>query len=267
MHNVLRCDGIGRPIDWRYLATEATKEEQDAYLLSFGSYQRPEALRLLMHAVLSPGHCLRLFADWFDTCDAPWPWRSSFRGALRKAFDTVSLEEVLGPEALAFYNALPDQVPIWRGCERGRERGLSWTTDKALAEKFAVGVRCGNARPTVVSAEIPKQHVFSVNVEREESEVVVDYRRLRKIHIEALEARDIERITAEEQKRWQRDVELNREIMEALVPDNARSAIIQWIRSRAVESSTPQNCSDLTKEFERGDSVTRREFCLNGQAA
>jgi hypothetical protein len=74
------------------------------------------------------------------------------------------------------------RVPIWRGSERGHERGLSWTTDRAVAEKFARGMRCVNKYPRLVSAEIPKQHIFAVYQSREESELVVDPGRLRKLH-------------------------------------------------------------------------------------
>jgi hypothetical protein len=78
-------------------------------------------------------------------------------------------------------DALPPIVSVWRGCERGRERGLSWTTDRAVAEGFAEGKRYANKSPTLVQAEIPKQHIFVVFIDRSESEIVVDPRRLRKL--------------------------------------------------------------------------------------
>jgi hypothetical protein len=73
--------------------------------------------------------------------------------------------------------------PVYRGCERGRERGLHWTTDRAVAEKFAGGRRCINPHPTLVQALIPKRHILAVFVNREENEIVVDPRRLRKLLI------------------------------------------------------------------------------------
>jgi hypothetical protein len=100
---------------------------------------------------------------------------------LRGACRTVKLADHLGPEESAFYDALPPVVPIWRGCEFGRARGISWTTDWAIAEKFARGVRCINKWPTLASAKIPKQHIFGIFVRRQESEIAVDFRRLRNV--------------------------------------------------------------------------------------
>jgi hypothetical protein len=119
-------------------------------------------------------------------CDAPWAYRTYLTEELRIGLAKVSLSEVLGPDELIFYSALPDQVAIWRGCERGRERGLAWTIDRAVAEEFARGKRCVNKHPTLASAEIPKQHIFGVFLDREESELAIDPRRLRKLRAEPL---------------------------------------------------------------------------------
>jgi hypothetical protein len=45
-----------------------------------------------------------------------------------------------------------------------------------IAEGFALGKRCSNSTPTLVSAEIPKQHIFAVFTGRKESEIVLDPR-------------------------------------------------------------------------------------------
>ena len=81
-------------------------------------------------------------------------------------------------------SSLDAEVPIYRGCEKGCERGLHWTIDRAVAAAFAEGKRCGNRNPTLVSAYIPKEHVFAVFLNRKEQEIVADYRRLRRLKIE-----------------------------------------------------------------------------------
>jgi hypothetical protein len=103
---------------------------------------------------------------------------------LRDAINKVMLIELLEPSERACYSALPHLVPVWRGCERGRVRGLSWTSDRMVAEGFALGKRCRNAHPTLIHAEIPKQHIFGVFLDRKESELALDPRRLRKIRQE-----------------------------------------------------------------------------------
>jgi hypothetical protein len=100
---------------------------------------------------------------------------------LRQAISKIILADVLPPDARSFYESLPDLVSVWRSCERGRERGLHWTMDQATAEKFAGGRRCINSRPTLVRAQIPKRHIFAIFLDRDESEIVLDPRRLRKL--------------------------------------------------------------------------------------
>jgi hypothetical protein len=179
------CDGLGRKISWQQLVTAASLEKVSHYLGTFGSYARTEAMTYLISAV-SPRRSLEIFLSWGDACDAPWPYRWYVAEALRDAIDNVPLIELLEPPELAFYSALPNLVPVWRGCERGRVRGLSWTTDRLVAEGFALGKRCWNEHPTLMHAEIPKQHIFGVFLGRKECELAVDPRRLRKLRQEPL---------------------------------------------------------------------------------
>jgi hypothetical protein len=124
---------------------------------------------------------IRVFLEWANICDAPWWNRATIANCLRDAVREVTLADHLDPTEHTFYDALPAVVPAWRGCERGRERGLHWTTDRAVAERFASGRRCVNQLPTLVQAQIPKEHIFAVFVSREESEIVLDPRRLKKL--------------------------------------------------------------------------------------
>jgi hypothetical protein len=176
-------DGQGRKIDWKHLVGEASKDEVSNYLLSFDSYARAKAMTLVMTGSCAQ-RCVQIFLDFGNMCDAPWPYRSDLANALRRALDEVTLIELLEAAERTFYVGLPHLVPVWRGCERGRERGLSWTTDPAVAERFAQGKRCVNKYPTLVRAEIPKQHIFGVFVDRCESEIALDPRRVRKLRKE-----------------------------------------------------------------------------------
>jgi hypothetical protein len=125
---------------------------------------------------------LQVFLDWGNMCDAPWPWRTVIADILRRACREARLVDLLPPDERDFFEALPPLVCVWRGCEGGRERGVSWTTDQAIATQFAWGKRFINKVPTLVRAEIPKQHIFAVFTSRQESELALDYRRLRKLY-------------------------------------------------------------------------------------
>ena len=173
--NMLTTDDISDRLDGLTF-TEAVKE-----LGLFNSYERTTAMVLVMARSPTAADRLRVFLDWGNVCDAPWWNRSSIADMLRQACAEVSMPDLLNPADRCFYDALPRVVQVWRGCEQGRERGLSWTTDRAIAAEFAQGKRCRNKTPTLVHAEIPKQHILAVFTERQESEIVLDPRRLRRL--------------------------------------------------------------------------------------
>ncbi len=166
----------------RYLGTRGPLWQCGQYLFYFDSYARTEPMfHLMRHASERPAHCLGIFLDSGNLCDAPWRWRPRLAKLLRSATEAIALRECLSAEALSWFDSLPPIIPIYRGCTAGRERGLSWTTDIEVATGFAVGKRCMNPVPTVVSAQIPKRHVFACFVSRNEHEIVPDYRRLRRV--------------------------------------------------------------------------------------
>jgi hypothetical protein len=132
----------------------------------------------------SPHQQVALFLQWSNTCDAPFPWRRLIAEILRGALKHIRLEDVLAGPERTFFEGLGAAIPIYRGCQKGCERGLHWTTDRAVAMEFAIGKRCTNQNPTLVSAYIPKEHVFGVFLDRGEYEIAVDPRRLRRVMIE-----------------------------------------------------------------------------------
>jgi hypothetical protein len=127
------------------------------------------------------GPCFRLSGDACRPSNSGSSCKEHRLGSASQACSKISLADVLSPDERSYCNALPDPVPVWRGCEQGRERGLHWTTYRVVAERFAGGLRCINPRPTLVSALIPKRHIFAVFLERQEHEIVLDPRRLRRL--------------------------------------------------------------------------------------
>ena len=124
----------------------------------------------------------RLMLYWWDTCDGTGAWRPEAARALRalsaKSDARRHMEEVDG----AFYDSLPDQISVYRGAAFNFARGLSWTTDLAVAEKFAAGIRGSGFLPRILAtASIPKDAVFFASASRKESEVVLDPKRLRRL--------------------------------------------------------------------------------------
>lgn len=78
-----------------------------------------------------------------------------------------------------FYNSFPDVVKIYRGVrEKQKVRALSWTIDFETANWFAN--RWDDAGD-VYEAEISKKDILAYFSTRNESEVVVDYTKLKNI--------------------------------------------------------------------------------------
>jgi hypothetical protein len=58
---------------------------------------------------------------------------------------------------------------------------MSWTLDRKVAEAFARGHRVLVDDPVVAEAVVEREAVFAVLHERQESELLIDPRRLRKL--------------------------------------------------------------------------------------
>jgi hypothetical protein len=117
-------------------------------------------------------------------CDDTWYCKAWLLQYLRFHHHPISGTSFLRGDDRAFFDGLPDLVRVYRGCSWGRARGVSWTTVREVAERFAHGHRGIRVPwPAVASAMIPKSAIFGTYTEREESEVVIDPRRLRQLEV------------------------------------------------------------------------------------
>jgi hypothetical protein len=123
----------------------------------------------------SPQAILRRFASIIKS-SAPRQGIGSFvlTGMLSGFPWSIRQSGRLTSDARSLFEGLPALVPVWRGCGQGRARGMSWTTDRKVAKRFAIGQRHMNTTPTLVSAKIPRQHIFGVFVDRNEKEIVLN---------------------------------------------------------------------------------------------
>lgn len=150
--------------------------EAERRLGVFDSFDRTIALIFVLQRAPSAADQLKTFLEWWNVCDAPWRVRAPLSNILKDACAQAQMADLLTPDARSFFRGLPALVPVWRGCEMGGKRGTSWTTDRKVARRFAIGQRHTNTTPTLVSAKIPKQHIFGVFVDRNEKEIVLNPR-------------------------------------------------------------------------------------------
>jgi hypothetical protein len=126
-----------------------------------------------------------VFMSQWSICDATWESHRALLRTLRWCVRQQPASRYFTLKQSEFYDALTPVVRVFRGGERDRIRGVSRTTSHDVAKNFARGLRGPALRdPVIVTAEIPKEHIFFVNLDRNESETVLDPRRLRKLHVE-----------------------------------------------------------------------------------
>jgi hypothetical protein len=89
---------------------------------------------------------------------------------IRAAWDC----RLMAPKERDTYLALPKTITVYRGQDASAPVGLSWTTNRSVAETFGRGHRgILNSQPVVFEGTVCKRHVAGVYSEREESEIVV----------------------------------------------------------------------------------------------
>jgi hypothetical protein len=157
----------------RKVANAATGDAKDQavshYMLLLNSDERVSKLvPLIMDE--TPEIFWRIFMSNWSSCDAAWEWQ---RRMLVPIFLHVGACPMNVVDAL-WWDALPDQLVLYRGADRSRIEGaVSWTTDKGIARGFALGHRgLRNSDPVVALATIAKADIFAATNDRGESEVL-----------------------------------------------------------------------------------------------
>lgn len=90
--------------------------------------------------------------------------------------------------AQAVYAALPDVVTVYRGCYEHNLQGLSWTLNRAIAERFPFQNRYKHPglQPLLVTGRVKKSQIAFIECGREEAEVVAPYRSVRRVSVESI---------------------------------------------------------------------------------
>lgn len=116
-----------------------------------------------------------VFHGTWSHCDGTWHLRHRLHADLLRHHARRPGIDYLQAEGRAWFDGLPDPVPVLRGCSRQRVKGMSWTVERAVAERFAQGHRGIRVpSPIIASALVPKTAIFGVYVERQEAEIVLD---------------------------------------------------------------------------------------------
>jgi hypothetical protein len=161
-------------------------EQINWYLGLFGSHER--ALPLWEATLGEPATVFwRVFLRNWWVCDGIWPLRRLMLSTLCQRAGELSPIEFMEEPDRQFYDRLPSQMPVYRGCGRRRVRSLPWTTDRVVADKFARGGRFPQPPdPVIACAEIAKANLLFVSANRQENEVVLDPYSIKNLRLEPL---------------------------------------------------------------------------------
>ncbi len=167
------------------LAAKSRDAQLTCYLSLFGSHER--TIPLWESTVDESAEVFwQVFLENWCDCDGLWTLRKILLDTLRHRKAQRSPIEFLSAADRRFYDALPDVIAVYRGCGRRRVRGLPWTTDRAVAAKFARGGRFRAPHdPVIASAVIAKADLFFVSAARKESEAILDPYTIKRLRLEA----------------------------------------------------------------------------------
>lgn len=90
---------------------------------------------------------------------------------------------IMNQEEQDTLSALPDEFPVWRGCQWKNRNGLSWTLDKEKAIWFA---KRFNQKPRLHSGTVAKSDVIAHFLGRGEQEILVPHNKVRDKKLELL---------------------------------------------------------------------------------
>jgi hypothetical protein len=117
----------------------------------------------------------RMFFEWWSVCDRNWPHRTNLLKTLRRQARRELPILHFSPAQRAFFDDLPMELTVYRGCSLARVQGVSWSLDKIVAQGFARGHRgIPVLEPVVACGRIEKANIFGVCPDRKEAEVILD---------------------------------------------------------------------------------------------
>jgi hypothetical protein len=140
----------------------------------FGSYERlPAALQV--EPQMEFRTWLSLLGEIWCDCHDIGIHKDSllhvFNKRLPRPWGTVS--ELMDAEERLAFQALPDQITIYRGCGPHNKHGLSWSLSREVAAGFPFNYRYRTDPAILLTATINKNIAAALKLGRDEQEIVI----------------------------------------------------------------------------------------------
>ena len=152
------------------------KDKLLSIMIMMSSPYRLEFLNMIQNDITQKELSEQLSWMWTDT-EFPNQYPQKM---LIKLFRKTDKKLLMNKEEIEAYNALADEITIYRGLQTSRAKrlGLSWTLSKEKAQWFA---NRWKKKCKVYSASIKKEDAFAYFKGRGEEEIVVDPRKLKEV--------------------------------------------------------------------------------------
>jgi hypothetical protein len=144
------------------------------------SYSRVDTL-IDLGWQMQPEHWHTVVGEEWSMCDNIGRYRLELKKMLPTEGPVV---EMMTPDELSAYAALPESLTVYRGCGANNMLGASWSTSREVAAKFPTLNRYRQVRPLVVTARVPRRKVLAVKLDRDEFEIITFS--ARRISVESL---------------------------------------------------------------------------------
>jgi hypothetical protein len=154
----------------------ATLADLAAPLVWENSYSRLPILLGLYYPMAWAGRrsdWLRLLGHYWSICDNISLYFDDL--CLRLLYEGAEegpVVEMMDAAELAAWHALPDLVTVYRGAGKDNRHGASWSLSEEVARTFPLLNRYWQKVPMLYTAEVRKQDILALKLDRDEQEVI-----------------------------------------------------------------------------------------------
>jgi len=85
----------------------------------------------------------------------------------------LPIRNMMTPAERKAYDALPEEITVYRGCGEHNIQGLSWSVRRQIAERFPFLSRYQVQEPLLVTVKVNKADVVAVKLDRDEAELII----------------------------------------------------------------------------------------------
>lgn len=112
---------------------------------------------------------LRLLGENWSVCDNIGRYKERLFLALGNRRTHL---QMMSERERAELAALPDEFPIYRGCDETNQDGICWSLERESAAKFPFYNRYAAKRPVLVTAMVKRTRVTALKLDRSEAEII-----------------------------------------------------------------------------------------------